>query len=260
MSGNISRRACGYVSDLIRCLLTAFSRLERFETKIRGILDNLDAFPPMDWGHLILFTISMSSNSLVSIGKATQSLRRLHELAHDALSTRIGMTFGGPAGTVPLVMITFGAPNCEPKSCNVGAFDVQFADCNLARWICIAWLLRPVLEDNSRAARGDMHVVGGDSHRLNVVRSPLHIVGYHLDGAGHLDDFAFDIVHNVLACQRAQPKKDTMMKSVLIQQWLFGSDLEAPTLTETQKSGVERSEPHMLIGRLAVCTSCPIPQ
>ena len=69
--GNICtcRRACGYVnSDLIRCLLTAFSRLERFETKIRGILDNLDAFPPMDWGLLISYIISMSGNALVSIG------------------------------------------------------------------------------------------------------------------------------------------------------------------------------------------------
>ena len=47
----ICRRACGYVdNDLIRCLLTAFSRLERFETKIRGILDNLDAFPPWTGG------------------------------------------------------------------------------------------------------------------------------------------------------------------------------------------------------------------
>ena len=68
MPGNISRRACGYVnSDLIRCLLTAFSRLERFETKIRGVLDTLDTSPPMDWGRLISFSISMSGNSLVSI-------------------------------------------------------------------------------------------------------------------------------------------------------------------------------------------------
>ena len=123
----------------------------------------------MDWGHLILFTINMSSNSLVSIGKATQSLGRFHQLAHDALSANIGVTLGGPAGTIPLVTVALLAPNGETKSFNVCTLDVQFADCNLARWICIAWLLRSVLEDNSRAASGDMHVVRGDSHRFNVV-------------------------------------------------------------------------------------------
>ena len=100
----------------------------------------------MDMG-LVNF-LDITIGALISCCQSPQALLGPRQAFNDSLATRLRMTFGRAAWTIPCLMVAFLTPLGEAERLDVFAFDVNLPDYPVPGQVCITRLNWAILKDN----------------------------------------------------------------------------------------------------------------